>query len=537
MIMLKRIYPYTIHPFFSFIFMDNPKPKSKAQKRAQTRKNLQTKRAELMDTMKLQPAMNQKEVLIAYKDDLNKNHNQVLQALSSLKSRISALPQGYVNQFALKKAHVQSVKALRDQLSAAGVDTSTISTNDLLDLVALDDWSTIASVAWPLIKQYGVPMLRHLYSTYVKPKVDKFMGGDSGVNPADWGFNGQFGSTLGPQKFTPVLGETVEMPGVKPVSSHASSFNTVDPKSIASVLCPELYKHRYAFSQTQKVALAVTSLEISVSTNAAGAFGLVVYPLNIIGAGNNQLASYFAIFNDATFSVSSGSQTPSSAFAPGPLYSAISSIQNARATSTSVVVNPIASFATAGALTLAFDNRNGLSNLTNFTIGSTLSDLKLFPFVTSFNTKTTARMITVSSDATDEDFRASGSYVAQKFVLMGSGLPASTEVVRVLVTAVSEFKPAMAALPICPLDYPRSGPLTEQFESMMFMRFPMLQSMDLAEAKQLTDSLPEGPTPFDTLLELFFRLVAQVKPKAQIMHLSPSSELSLPNQSIDLVLE
>lgn len=517
--------------------MNNPKPQNpKSKKRAQARKALQTRRAAIISDLQPQPKLSQKEVLIAYKDNHDVNHEKIMSALNKLQSKISSLPQGYVNQFALKKANVTSVAALRNQLASAGVDTKDVPNNILMDLIALDDWSTIASVAWPLIKQYGVPMLRHLYSTYVKPKVDKYIGGDSGVNPLDWGNNSVFGSTLGPQKFTPVLGETVEMPGVKPVSTHASSFNTVDPKSIASVLCPELYKHRYAFSQTQKVALAVTSLEISVATNASGAFGLVIYPLNVFSTGSSQVASYFAIFNDATFSVSSGSQTPSSAFAPGPLYAAASSIQSVRVTSTSVSVNPIASFSTAGALTLAFDNRNAL-NPVNSNIGSTLTDLKMFPYVTSFNTKTTARMITVSSDPSDEDFRSSGTFVAQKMILMGSGLPASTEVVRVLVTAVSEFKPAMQALPICPLDFPRSGPLTEQFESMMFMRFPMLQSMDLAEAKQLTDSLPEDPTPFDDLLELFFKLVARVQPKTQTMHLLPASELALPNQSIDLVLE
>lgn len=41
----------------------------------------------------------------------------------------------------------------------------------LKQLIALDDWGTIAKVALPLIAEHGIPMLKRFYEKYVPKKI------------------------------------------------------------------------------------------------------------------------------------------------------------------------------------------------------------------------------------------------------------------------------------------------------------------------------------------------------------------------------
>jgi hypothetical protein len=365
-----------------------------------------------------------------------------------------------------------------------------------------------------MLREYGLPALKSLYTKYVRPHVDKFMGGDEGINSIDWG------APLAPFRFSPVGGENVDASGIKPCASQSASFKTVDPYSIKSTVCPELYRHRYSYTETMKTAVAYTIADFSIVSNMSGNVGVVVFPLSNSVDGTQYLKSFVSIFNDSTFNPSTGVQTPSAAFSAGPLYSSSASIESLRTTNFSLQLIPTASFNTAGYFTLGYNNRWGATYLSSTSVGSNLAQLKNFPFVTTINTKTYARMINVTGDSADETFTSIGTgNVHQGFVIIGTGLPAGIEVCRLSLTVTAEFIPSLSGLPICLMDYPRPGPLTENFESMMFMRFPVLQQLTLTDAKRVADTLPDFPYPFDELFNILGRSLTGITPVSYLPHM------------------
>ena len=469
-------------------------------------------------------------LLKTYKDQSSKEHRLVLDALKEFKNSIG-VTKGNVAGYAFRKAGVNNYKELLAKLTQMGVSVANIPRNDIIDLVALDDWGAISAFALPMLKKFGLPVLQHLIKTYVKPRVDKWMGGDEGINSVDWG------NSVGPRRFTPVQGENVEMPGVKSKSSMSGSFSTVDPKSIASTLCPELSKHRYSYLESMRTALAVSTFELSLVSNASGSVGMVYLPLNIFNSGSTYQTSYVSVYNDTTFSVVTGGQTPAGTFAAGPLNSASASIDNIRTTNCSIQVIPTASLTTTGSFTLGYNNRMSGIGITSTNTGTTLTQLKNFPFTTSFNSKTSARMINVTGDSQDEILVPTGTFNQhQYFVLFGSGLPAGVEVAKIILTATGEFIPNVSALPICVMDYPRPGPMTEQFESMMFMRFPVLQQLDLVDAQRIISSFPDGPVDFDVFFAHLEEALTGVVPRQYAPH-TASLELALPGESVDFMIE
>jgi hypothetical protein len=510
--------------------MNVPKITNKTRRQNRKKKLAETRNAEFSSVKQSLPQMDTKQIIAAFKNSQNAQFGNVHQALKDLQAKMGKLNQGYIEKKAFAKAGVDTVSKLRDKLDADNIDYSGIPLNVLEQLVALDDWGSISAVAWPLIKQFGAPILHSLYQKYVRPRIDRYMGGDEGINPADWG------SPLGPARFTPVLGENVEIPGVKSIIDQSGSFDTVDPKSIASTITPELYKHRYAFVQTQKTAIANVSVEYSITTNVLGQVGACFFPLNAMSSGLSSNECYAAIFNASNFTVTTGQQSAAATFIEGPLFGSSAAISSFRTTNYAIQVIPTASFNTAGAFTMAYNNRAKLG-YTQFNTGTTLAQLKTFPFVTSFNNKTTARMINVTGDPADEGFVTVSAYSRnQTFILFGSGLPVSTEVARVVITSVVEFIPDVTALPICVMDYPRIGPMTENFESMMFMRFPVLQQLDLADAKKIADSFPDGPVSFNTLFRLLAACVSGIKPRQYVSHIQ-ASDIALPGDSVEFAIE
>jgi hypothetical protein len=466
--------------------------------------------------------MDQQQIIRGYRE----SNQQVLDALKKLDGSLSQLTRSDVTQYALKKANVNSVKGLLQKLKSEGIDTNQIPRRVLIELVALDDWGTILKTAWPLIQQYGLPILQKLYTKHVQPKLSKFLGGDEGINPIDWGHvlsgrNEQF-----------VPGLNMESSAIKSAEIYDCAADAVDTRSIVSLLCPEVYQHRYSFLQAQKTALAHTVTEYSVITNSSGSVGMAIYPLSI-GSTNAFVTQY----NAADFTVNTGTQTTAYKTQAGPLSGLNNNIEAQRVISCSVRVVPVASYNTAGMFTLGYKNRQGIG-LFSTSIGVNLSDIKIWPYVQSFNNKTEVRMIMLYGDPSDEDFKtASNVSTTHKFVLLGSGLPGGVEVARVLVDVVTEFIPTTITAAIAPLDFPRPGPMTEQLESLMFARFPVLQSLSMKDAYEVTRGIPFGTVRFHDFIALFEKLLSGItKPLNTISHMS--SDLALPlNMSLDMVME
>lgn len=472
------------------------------------------------------------QLVAAYRDPQNTLNADVKSKLALLQGQVNGLTKASIRRLAFTKVHAKNLAGFYEEMAKNNINTEGIDQNILFELVALDDWGSIFRAAMPHIQKYGPIVLNHLYNQYLKPRLDKWMGGDEGINPADWG------GVLGPRRFTPVFGENITYPGVKPVYQQTANFNTVCSKSIQSVLCPELFKHRYAYTQIMKTAMATITAEYTVTTSSNGTVGVLFFPVNALASGGGYNASYITVFNDATFNLTTGTQTPSATFRAGPLSASAACIEAYRITNTSIQVIPTASFNTAGSFTLSYKNRSTGNGISANNIGATLVQSKMWPYTTSFNNKTIARMITVSGDSADDEMLAySGVSFSHTFLLLGSGLPASTECCKLIISSVVEFMPTMDYFPVCVVDMPSPGPLTEQFESMLFARFPVLQQLDLVDSKRIAEALPEGAVPFDEALNVLSSAITGIQPRQYVPH-SYAEPLQLQEGSLpELIME
>lgn len=516
-----------------------PKPKRGATRKQANERRLAYARKDVED---LKYRNNLKNYTPGQMIDLYNKHNQkVDSALNELKSMITSVRQGDVNKIALEKARrtypdVKTIKDLRAEL-AKHYDVSSIPNPVLSDLIALDDWSTIWNVAKPLFIKYGVPIIRDLWNTHIAPRVNSFVrdnlgiGGDQGLNSADWA-----GNMTNPYRYTFIPGVNVNQPGIESAASYLGQHDLVSTDSIRMIFCPELYKNRYTFTETQRTALAVPSLEYTIITNASGNVGVSLLPRQVCQVGDAFSSSYLTVYNGSDFSLSTGTQTAAATFNAGPLYAASASVDAYRVVGYAATFLPTASLNTAGAFTFGYNNRSTAA-IGASSIGATLATLKNWPYVTSFNNKTSARFTFVYGDSADDSFNSfsvSGGY-KQYMVLLGSGLPASTEVGRFQIQTIVEFTPLAAAMQICPMAYPQTGPLTEQFEALIYQRFPILQMLDLPEAKRIAEGIPDSPVCYKELFDIITPLVTGIQPREYVPHSTASN--IIPNDSADFLIE
>lgn len=454
--------------------------------------------------------------------------DQVMKAIKSLDTLVrKKLTRKDVYNVAISKANnagfnVKNIDELIKQLKESGVDTDNIPRFKLAELVALDDWGTIFQTLKPFILHYGSKALNHLWERYVKPKVQSYLGGDQGFNPIDWPV-----SVLGPQRMS--LSSDMNVLDTRvPHHSFSTSHSLVDPMGIKCLLAPEFCRARYSFIQAQKTALCYTNIEVSVVTSAAGTVGLVYWPDTLTSGSTGY------IYNGSDFSVTTGAQTATAS----PIFGALASVsgfQTIRVTACSLTLVPVSSISTAGAYTLAYHNRSG-QQATATSMNMSLSTSKLLPYSTSFNCRTSARYIRVFGSDAEDVLSTFPLTTNQTFYLFGSGLPASTEVCRIIIHTVVEFIPLPAFISICPLAFPQMGPQTEIFESYMFQRCPLLQSLDPEDAKFIIDAIPDEPVEYEVLAKMVQSLVGNIKPRAYFSHTAPM--IALPEQELsNLIIE
>jgi len=467
--------------------------------------------------------MNTNEVIKAYKA----NNEHVLKALKTLQDSISPITQSSIARFALEKAGAKSVAVLRDKLKQDGIDTTALSNQLLEDLVALDDWDSIYQQARDAIKTYGPPVLKFLWHTFVAPKIG--LGGDEGFNSLDWA-----GNMTNPYRYTFAPGVNVMGTGLSSSTQYLGIHDLVSCRSIKAIICPELFKYRYAYSEGQKSAMAVPNAEYSITTNASGSVGVGIMVRNVVVDGTSYSQSYITIYNHSTFSVTTGTETTLATNSAGILNGSTSAFDSLRHNVTAFTLLPIASLNTAGAFTWAYNNRNGTTP-TGLDMKATLAQCKTWPYVTSFNNKTSARFLSVYGDGAEDSFvnnSASSFYQNHYMVIFGSGLPASTEVARLLVTSLVEFIPTSSYMPICQMDFADTGPLTEQFETLMYQRWPILQMLDLPDAKRIAESIPDTPMKYHELFKLLESLVTGIQPREYVPHnaIANTYQLELPGE-------
>jgi len=74
--------------------------------------------------------------------------------------------------------------ATKDKYIESGTITKGTTNRLYLELVACDDWASIASWALPYIAEYGVPAVKSLYNKFVKKYDNRATSGEvSGFRP------------------------------------------------------------------------------------------------------------------------------------------------------------------------------------------------------------------------------------------------------------------------------------------------------------------------------------------------------------------
>jgi hypothetical protein len=455
-------------------------------------------------------------VLAAFTDQTNKKHNAIMKALKDFKetkNALRAVSTPNLRKYAIEKlaSHGDSLEHVKEELSKAGVK---IPEGTLLSLIAIDDWSALWSFAKPLLAKHGLDALKWAYDkirTKLKP-----IGGDEGFNSIDWD-NGN--SILGPRRIALAPGVNVSMTGIRNTEDYKFDLYSINANAIKTTICPELEKHRYTYPDGGKVAFAVPVCEFSVVSSVNGNVGVVIWPKLVCGSGGISF-SYAVIFNAADFSVQTGSQsTATSTFIPGPMQPNVAMIDSMRVTSTGVQFIPTSSYNTSGSFTMSANPRTSMVTSTT-QIGLNLATQKTQPYVTSFNSKTQARMLGLITDSADDMLAPTypSNPTNQNIILLGSGLPPGVEVGRFVISAMVEFIPNYNYFHMCFIDFPTPGPDTEKFESMMFAKYPILQSLDLVDAKKVATALPSGTVHYDELYSALTSALTGIQPRAYHSH-------------------
>lgn len=508
---------------------------SKSQRKKQRRANAQKPENLLQDATKLMENTGIKrsleDVVRAFKD----NNAKILSAMRTLDdkyTRISRLSAAAASKMGIRSASQEAVLAeIHSRLQKMGIELPHATKRQLLELVCLDDWGSVLKAAIPYILEYGIPFIQSMWQKY---KSNSQSGGDEGFIPEDWG--GPLSKQI--QAMRP--GVNVEIPGVKSMFALSGAVDAVSTHTIKTVICPELYKHRFTTINTQRTGLGQITFEYALTTNSAGAFGFILYPYNITQASGSVITAYAVLYNDNTFNPIACIQTPSASTLAGPLNNVVSNLDEMRLVSFSVEVKPLAALTTTGNFLVAYNNRRVATNTTT-SMGATYDQLRQFPYAATFNIRSDYRMVGVHGVQSEKDMLAASTYVlnTQQLFLVGTGLAATSTVARVIVTTVFEYIPTVTVYPLVVLDFPQPGVMTEQFESTMFARFPVLQNAELKHARTIATGLPDEPTSFNHLIDILSQLTSKIsyvdrRPEAMI---GMGQELELPQGSISYEIE
>lgn len=429
------------------------------------------------------------------------------------------------------------IRKLQLELKSMGIEG--ISNSVLRDLVALDDWSTVWNVAKPMLATYGLPILKDLYKRYVHPKIQSWVGGDEGLDMRDYS-----NDPLRPSKQQYIAGLNKEVPGV--TLPRPTNLNAVSTHYLKSVVCPESYVHRATTKFPQKVSLASATVEYTVSVNSNGDAGIYIF-----SSANVLTADSLLVANANTFNPDTSTNGASLTKKNGPLATSYSSIKMGQLVSSSVTITPIISYNSAGSVRMAYYQRLVCSGEATYgTPTITPNDLAVAPFYVTGNARNVYRMISVPSDTTADGFSTqlnvfgtSTSYSADDvYCVLLTGFAASVPAVKVTWTAVLSFIPNNSAIPICPMAYPQSGPMSNEAIQAMFGRFPVIQSLTLNDAKKLATALPDYPISFEECEQVISATGKTFKPReagvieVTMPQIKEDRDLELPNMSEDFKL-
>jgi hypothetical protein len=415
----------------------------------------------------------------------------------------------------IEKAALQLVQSWAKE----GQTVTPVTKRKIKEIMALDDFASMAALIMPKLIEHGIPFLEKLWNTKVKPKLKSYFGGDEGMLPQDNPAN-----PLQSQMMRYEPGFNKEVPGVI-APKISDRYDLVSPHHVKAVICPEMFAHRQSTKFPQKVALASAVLETTITVNATGSAG--VY---IDGVAGCSIACIFTM-NDSTYTPTTGTQTAAATSTSGMFYSLVSAIGQFRIVGFSVQVIPIISNNSAGAISMGYwPNTMGDVTIINpaVTVNTgvvttnpavPVSALVTSPYYTYGNARTSYRMISIPSDFTADTFVNSATTVNTSpvngtdiFYIGFTGFTASTSAAKIILSAVYDFKPTSAYSAICPQSYPQAGPMTNEVIATTTAAFPVLQALTLNDAKQIATSLPEESCSYSHIYNHVRQAVSNIKP-------------------------
>lgn len=496
-------------------------------------KDLQSKEDALVDFMNSNAVAKQHRQLTALSKQFIAGDPEVTEAIQGLEKVLNPFanirgktlePYGYsmqdkmqskryanaaLNDFIAAKFNLPMEEALQlvkdAEVTIDDMTNKGITHRKIKELLAIDDWSTVARYAAPLLMKYTPQAAKWAWDKYILPKISSWSGGDEGFITED---------SVDPMiafKRSYLTGFNREVTGVRNVDraefKHPSTSAGVSTHSLKTHLCPEYYVHRQTTKYPEKTAVGSFMQEINVTTNTAGAALIFICPGCFANTGLT--APYTSVYNANTFSPDTMNQIGIPNAYTGPVSSILSTVsKRVRLCGFSLQVVPIVSYNTAGYIQLSYFSTSMTGSPgAPITEGSGYipSDLSQAPYYSAGNNKTVYRMIALPNNQTIDGWTnpvGTDNLGTDTFAIMFTGFPSTVAAAKIQVFMTFEFIPRSNYNPICALSFPQQGPLTNEFLSAILARFPILQSLTNQDAKRFTDDLPDHTLSYDHLMQI-----------------------------------
>jgi hypothetical protein len=394
------------------------------------------------------------------------------------------------------------------------------------ELIALDDWSTIAAFALPLLKQYGVPIVEYLWKRYVKGEdaALPFKLGDSGF-PSLGIYPDQMPITTFPSVTGPTVSYNTPVDfDVMSTSKGSYSINAVNLEAVATILAPGSFKARLPRTNYNRTAESALITEVPITTNATGDFYFLCFCNAALAVGSYGSTGLIAAFAATNSSWTNTGTTPTAtawSCYNGPLAASATNVQSTVLTALKVEFIPTSSLL----------NRSGFTNAAYFqdypnatfqSVQSTgtepnllVSDITSMMNAGTFQYKDCNQRLTMlhfPTDISSQQFNNSGTNLvtgtssslpsgfSDVMAITGGGWPTSTTVAKVVITSYFEYLPTAAYAAVNASDFPGMGSATIAFVNKLFNAVPAIFSMSSEEALCLASKIVQcGITDHDEL--------------------------------------
>jgi len=437
----------------------------------------------------------------------------------------------------------ENLKMLRGYLAKQGVVLNhELTNNKLRDLVLLDDWSTIAKHAVPLIIQHGPKVIDWLWNKFVK-RLEGWNapGQDAGMWIGDYSNNNVFT----PSKQAISGGSNLHGSLFRDRSEVIPSrytYDAVNTDYVATFICPERYGFRQPTAQQLKTGVVMGSTEIILVSDTNGATMITINPNNIsLGAGAAG-DNFFAMANPANFDPITGNFdiAGTSVFA-GPLAGAVDSLDQIRVTAFSVQITPITSMTTSqGNYQLAyFQQSAALGTVSAARIdGIGQQSYMINQYYQTGNSLTSYRQLRIPdiNDYTYTPLNVNSSQYEYMNTLITGAQP-NTRVAKVDIFYVCEVIPTPGQAQLTVMDYPQPGIRTNDCLANIVYAFSALHSLTFDQAFQLAERIKTGGCSYDEVLSHVLKFsVKYAKPKQMSFLTSYTSPGDImPDNSTDFV--